>query len=65
MAHDWSHNIDRKTVSNIINKNRGEQTDYKSAIYSSSHLLYFESQSKIHSTSSHLNVFLAKRHAGN
>lgn len=24
MAHDWSHNIDRKTVSNDANKNHAE-----------------------------------------
>ena len=25
MAHDWSHNIDRKTVSNRANKNHAQQ----------------------------------------
>jgi hypothetical protein len=38
MAHDWSHNIDRKTVSNNTNKIHAEQINCESDVYNPKHL---------------------------
>lgn len=38
MGHDWSHNIDRKTVSNNLDKTHAEQINCDSAVYNPRHL---------------------------